>query len=108
MVDATQLIEVTREEVCKYAANGRGLNVRLFFVADEVRMIFNVVDVEYPVRKDIAGIVVMARIVGDKVIVEEDTTDKPLVDALIQRGIPREQIILAYRGEPIPDPIETI
>jgi hypothetical protein len=34
---------------------------------------------------------------------EEDPTDKKLVDALLQRGIPREQIVLAYAGEPIPD-----
>ncbi len=33
-----------------------------------------------------------------------DTLTRILVDALIQRGIPREQIILAYADEPIPDP----
>jgi sulfur carrier protein ThiS len=37
------------------------------------------------------------------VIIEYDGTDKPLLDALLQRGIPREQIVLAYQGEPIPD-----
>jgi hypothetical protein len=103
-----ELIEIVREEVHKYESGGSGLNSRLFLVADEPRQIYTVVAVDYPVRYDVGGLVVLARIVGDKVIVEEDTTDKPLVDSLIQRGIPREQIILAYRGEPIPDPIETI
>jgi hypothetical protein len=37
------------------------------------------------------------------VIVEVDNTDKPLVDALVQQGIPREQIVLAYAGETLPD-----
>lgn len=46
---------------------------------------------------------VLARIVGDKVVIEEDAADKKLIDALLQRGIPRSQIILAYSGEPIPD-----
>lgn len=55
------------------------------------------------VREDIALVVVLARVVGDKVVIEEDNTDKKLIDALRQRGIPREQIILAYAGEPIPD-----
>jgi hypothetical protein len=37
------------------------------------------------------------------VIVEVDNTDKPLVDALVQQGIPREQIVLVYAGETLPD-----
>jgi hypothetical protein len=41
----------------------------------------------------------MARVVGNKVIIEEDTTDRPLVEALIRCGIPREHIILVYAGE---------
>ncbi len=45
---------------------------------------------------------VMARVEGDKVIIEEDLTDRPLVDALLQAGIAREQIVLAYAGDPIP------
>jgi sulfur carrier protein ThiS len=45
----------------------------------------------------------MARIVGNRVVIEEDMTDKKLVDALQQRGILRDQIVLAYEGEPIPD-----
>lgn len=45
----------------------------------------------------------IALLVGDKIIIEEDGTDKPLVDALLQRGVPRDQIILAYRGEQAPE-----
>jgi hypothetical protein len=43
----------------------------------------------------------MARVVGDKIIIEEDRSfDKPLHEALMgNAGIPREQIILAYAGE---------
>ncbi len=47
--------------------------------------------------------VVLARVVGDYVIVEEDLTDRPLVDRLVAAGIPREKIILAYAGEPLSD-----
>ncbi|MGB7338630.1 MAG: element excision factor XisI family protein [Phototrophicaceae bacterium] len=42
-------------------------------------------------------------IIADKIVIEEDRNDKPLVDALVQAGIPREQIILAYIGEKVPD-----
>jgi sulfur carrier protein ThiS len=45
----------------------------------------------------------MARIVADKIVIEADNMDKPLLDALLQRGIPREQILLAYNGDIIPE-----
>lgn len=92
-----------REEVRKYAAGGRGINVLLFAILDDEQGIYAVNAVNYPEREDVADVVVLARLVGNKVIVEEDMTDKKLVDALLQRGIPRDQIVLAYEGEPIPD-----
>jgi hypothetical protein len=97
------LTQIVREEIRKYAGNGRGANIILFPILDDERRAYTVVAVDYPTRDDIAGVVVLARIVGDKVVIEEDTTNKHLVDALLQRGIPRGQIILAYQGEAIPD-----
>ncbi|MDX2140626.1 MAG: element excision factor XisI family protein [Chloroflexota bacterium] len=38
----------------------------------------------------------------DSVVIERDMNDKPLVDALVQAGVPREKIILAYAGEAMP------
>ncbi len=55
----------------------------------------------YPHREDTAGVVVLARLAGDFIIIEEDTTDRKLVDSLLQQGISREQIILAYEGEAV-------
>jgi hypothetical protein len=46
-----------------------------------------------------AGLIV--RVVDDRIIIERDVNDKPLSDALLQAGVPREQIIMAYVGEPI-------
>lgn len=47
--------------------------------------------------------VILARLVGNMIVIEEDMADKKLVEALKQRGILRDQIILAYEGEAIPD-----
>ena len=47
-------------------------------------------------------IVIMARISGQYVVIEQDTTDRPLVNELQRRGIPRDNIILAYAGETLP------
>jgi hypothetical protein len=53
----------------------------------------------YPTRKRPSDLVVFARLVDNKVIIEEDFSDKPLVDKLLRRGIPREQVVLIYQGE---------
>lgn len=101
-----QMVNILREEVRKYAGTGRGANIRLFPVLDDERSTYVVTAVDYPKREREAGVVVLARIVANTIIIEEDLTDKPLVDALLQRGIPRSQIVLAYANEPIPDPID--
>ncbi len=97
------LNNILREEVEKYAAGGRGANVLTFAFADEAHHAYSVVLVDYPKRQHTALVAVLARLVGDKIIIEEDNTDKPLLDALLQRGIPREQILLAYNGDIIPE-----
>lgn len=48
-------------------------------------------------------LVVMVRIAGDKVIVEEDRTDRSVVEALVRNGIPHEQVFRVSLGEPLPD-----
>jgi len=45
----------------------------------------------------------VARVAGDRIIVERDVNDKPLVDALVQAGVPRRSIVLAYAGESVTD-----
>lgn len=97
------LKEIVREEVRKYAGNGRGANIILFPILDDERLTYTVTAVDYPNREDFALVVVLARIVGEQVVIEEDATDKKLIDALLQRGIKRENIVLAYAGELIPD-----
>ena len=65
---------------------------------------FSVVDVarDYEGKRFVATSI-HVRLVVDKVVIEHDDNDKPVVDALVQAGIPREQIILAYAGEPVPE-----
>jgi hypothetical protein len=99
---------IVREEVGWYAAGGTGANVRFFKSFDEEAQTYVVTAVVYPKYDDSAGVVVLVRIVGDKVVIEEDATDRPVEQRLMERGIPREKIILAYRGEPVPDPVEMI
>jgi len=45
----------------------------------------------------------IVRVENDRVFIDHDINTKPLVDALVQAGIPRSQISLA--GEPSPETI---
>jgi hypothetical protein len=45
----------------------------------------------------------VVRLIGKQIVIEHDINDKVLVEALVQAGIPRDKIILAYAGEPLPE-----
>jgi hypothetical protein len=92
-----ELKEIVKDTLLEYV--GTGFDNRSFPLSNEEEQIYAVNIIDTPVRKRRAGVVVIARIEGDKVIIEEDLTDRPLVDALVRAGIPREKIVLAYAGE---------
>lgn len=95
------LAEIVKKEVAWYASGG--FNLKSFLLTDERQQIYAVNVIDYPKRKRPAGVVVLARIVGDYVIIEEDRTDRPLEERLIAAGVPREKIICAYAGDAYPD-----
>jgi XisI protein len=41
----------------------------------------------------------VARLARNTIVIEHDVNNKPLIDALLAAGIPRDQIVLAYAGE---------
>jgi len=53
--------------------------------------------------KRIVNTGIVVHLSQDTIIIDRDINNKPLVDALVQAGISRTQIILAYEGEPVPE-----
>jgi hypothetical protein len=45
--------------------------------------------------------VLIARLVDNMIIIDLDHNDKMLVDALLARGVPHDQIILAYQQDKV-------
>ena len=88
------LVSLVKEVVFSYASGG--LNLKTFALSNEEQGVYGVNVIDWPKRHRSAGVVVLARVEGDHVIIEEDLTDRPLVDALVAAGIPREQIVLKY------------
>jgi hypothetical protein len=41
----------------------------------------------------------LVQLVGDKIIIQEDNTNRPLYETLLSQGIPEENIILRYVGQ---------
>ncbi|MBC8171107.1 MAG: XisI protein [Anaerolineae bacterium] len=99
-----ELSEIVKKAVSWYAAEG--FNTKTFALMNEENQVYAVAAIDYPVHRQPAGLVVMARLEDQRVIIEFDNTDRPLVDALMRAGIPREQIILAYAGETLPESVE--
>lgn len=95
------LAEIVKREVKRYAVPS--LNSRTYAALDDKRQVYVVLSVIDSTQPDRTIPVVMARIATDRVIIEADNTNKPLADALLQAGISRETIILAYEGEIVPD-----
>jgi hypothetical protein len=88
------LNEIVRDVVFSYASGG--LNLRTYPLINEEQHVYAVNVIDWPERHLPAAVVVLARVEGEQVIIEEDLTDRPLVDALIDAGIPKEQIVLKY------------
>jgi hypothetical protein len=100
---ALRLDEITRREVSRYVATSE--EYRFYPVLDDEHQTYAVLIVPQASDERPAWAFVMARVVGEYVVIEEDgPADKPLVEALIHNGgVPREKIVLAYAGETLPE-----
>lgn len=95
------LRETLNQTLQSYA--GKALNGYSYLTTSADGDVFTVVSVARFGDERIVDTGLVARLVGDKIVIEHDINDKPLVDALMQAGIPRSQIILAYMGEASPE-----
>ena len=53
--------------------------------------------------KRIVNTGLIVQLAENQIIIDHDINSKPLVDALMQAGVARTQIILAYADEPVPE-----
>ena len=79
---------------------GDGLNGHAYLVHDPALEIYTVISVGYIRQRRVTDANLIVRLTSDKIIIERDMNDKTLADALVQAGVPRQSIILAYAGEP--------
>lgn len=99
-MDTGTLKEILLEELNKYT--GQGLNDYAYLTSNDAEGIYTVIDIATIRDKRLVGTVLIARLVSNKVVIELDKHDKTLVEALLARDVPESQIVLAYRGDPVP------
>ena len=78
---------------------GHALNGDSFLTHSDDRTVMTVISVGDVRGQHFAVANLVARIAHGHIIVEHDINDKPLVDALVAAGVPRQRIVLAYAGE---------
>lgn len=101
MATINDLSTIVQREVEDYAAGGSWKSA-FYPISDVTRQIYTVMVVPDTPRPFPARAVVMARVIGDYVVIDEDTTDRPLVSELVRAGVPCEKIILLYAGQSLP------
>lgn len=93
------LKQTVHQVVSEYAKDG--LNCVSYLTQNNDGSLLTVVDIEAtPHDMDVSLVV---RIIGEQIVIERDLNNKPAVDALVQAGVDRKDIILAYAGEAVPE-----
>jgi len=97
------LREIVNREVTTYVS--QGANGYSYLIANPEKTDWTVVFVLNIDGKRVVRTGLIVRMWKETIIVEQDSNDPPLVDALLQAGIPRSQIIRAYAGDPVPEAV---
>lgn len=81
---------------------GEGFNDTSYLTYNAAKDTFAVITIGRVKDRRFTDLSLAVQLMGDVVVIDRDANDKPLVDALMQAGIPRDHIVLAYAGESLP------
>jgi XisI protein len=65
-------------------------------IVDREKDHYEVMHVGWDRRRRVHGSVIHIDIIGDKIWIQYDGTNRPVADELVAAGIPREDIVLAF------------
>lgn len=82
---------------------GEDLNGYSYLTWNADRTVYAIISVGAIRGKQFVDTDLIVRLVDDRIVIDRDANSKPLVDALMQAGVPRRQIVLTYAGESIDD-----
>jgi hypothetical protein len=94
------LRETLERVLASYA--GEMLNGYSYLTANTDQTLFAIVDVARIGNQPLVETSLVVRLEGNTIVIERDVNSKPLIDALLECGISRSQIVLASGGESTP------
>jgi hypothetical protein len=94
-----EMKRILRDTISEYACEG--LNGYTYMTSNDEQTKHTIVAVVHDDNIPPVFTNLIAHLEGDMIVIYHDANNKPLVDALVQNGIPRDKIILAYAGETI-------
>lgn len=101
-LDLTSIVE--QEVLWYHQATSQNGQTLYFEDTHEGRFIVVFIPDYHPTRPQKPGVIVSLKLMDDTILIDADTTDRPLYQALMQAGIPREKIVLVYAGEKLQTP----
>jgi hypothetical protein len=100
-MDTTRMILI--RELAKYS--GKAINGYSYLDSNSEQTHFVITSIGNIRNRRVVNTAIIVQLVNDTIIIDRDIFDKPLADALIQAGVPRNKIILAYAGELVPESV---
>ncbi|MBX3080898.1 MAG: XisI protein [Anaerolineae bacterium] len=97
------LKEIVLEAMSGYAV--KGLNGFSVLTMSADHSVFTIISTATVKGKRTTTASLIVHLDNEHIFIDHDINNKPLVDALVQAGIPRQSIILAYAGEPVPESV---
>lgn len=90
-----QAIKQVLHEFVDYVS-GSPSEAEIVAVSDDERAIYTVFDLGWEGKRRVCMMPVLIRLVNGKVWVEADNTDYVFVDRLLEAGVPKDDIVLAF------------
>jgi hypothetical protein len=98
-MDTATLKQIFREEMALFA--GKGQNAISYLTINEEEQLYAVIDYAIIKGKRFVDAPLVARLVDDKIYIDVDNNYPTLFESLKARGVPENQIVLAYRQEAV-------
>ena len=98
MDQLTHYRQVLRRVMGEYADWSRGGGITAEVVEDPSRDHFELVRFGWQRRQYFHGAVLHADLIGDKIWIHWDGTDRPLAEELVAAGVPKADIVLGYKS----------
>lgn len=78
---------------------GEMLNGHSYLTTNADGTVFVIIGIGYVGDQQFVDTSLVARLAGGSIVIEHDVSNKPLIEARLVAGIPRDRTVLAYAGE---------